>query len=55
MTREGKPRLKAGELVSADLSALVDQARVAAIDLVTRAGMRDESVYAGPGRAGPFT
>jgi cytosine/adenosine deaminase-related metal-dependent hydrolase len=52
---DGKRRLKAGELVGADLSALVDQARVAAIDLVTRAGMRDESVYAGPGRAGPFT
>ena len=52
---DGQPRLTAGELVGADLQTLVKQARVAAIDLVTRAGMRDESVYAGPGRAGPFT
>jgi cytosine/adenosine deaminase-related metal-dependent hydrolase len=49
---DGERRVAGGETIGVDLPALVTEARAAAIDLVRRAGMADESVYAGPGRAG---
>ncbi len=51
---DGQPRVASGELVASDLPAIVSEARAAAIELVKRAGMGGESVYAGPGTAGPF-
>jgi cytosine/adenosine deaminase-related metal-dependent hydrolase len=49
---DGRRRVAGGELVGVGLTGLVAEARAAAIDLVNRAGMGDESVYAGPGRVG---
>ena len=49
---DGKRRVRGGKVTGADLRALATEARGAAIDLVRRAGLGSESVYAGPGRIG---
>ena len=49
---DGVRRVAAGEVVGADLGALASESRAAAADLARRAGIGEESVYAGPGRIG---
>jgi 5-methylthioadenosine/S-adenosylhomocysteine deaminase len=49
---DGQRRVERGEVVDVDVAALAAEARSAGADLVRRAGMGAESVYAGPGRAG---
>jgi len=48
---DGRRRVEGGEVDGVDVAALAREARAAGADLVRRAGMADESVYAGDGRA----
>lgn len=48
---DGRRRVAGGEVDGVDVAALAREARAAGADLVRRAGMADESVYAGDGRA----
>jgi cytosine/adenosine deaminase-related metal-dependent hydrolase len=48
---DGRHRVSGGEVVGVDVPALAVEAREAGADLVRRAGMDGESVYAGRGRA----
>jgi len=47
---DGARRVEDGEVPGVDLAALSAEARVAAGELAVRAGLGEESVYAGPGR-----
>ncbi len=49
---DGEHRVGGGEVLGLDLAALVGEARQAGAELVRRAGLGNESVYAGPGRVG---
>lgn len=49
---DGEHRVAGGEVVGLDLPALAGEAREAGAELVRRAGLAGESVYAGPGRVG---
>jgi cytosine/adenosine deaminase-related metal-dependent hydrolase len=49
---DGEHRVAGGEVVGLDLPALAGEAREAGAELVRRAGLGSESVYAGPGRIG---
>jgi len=48
---DGRRRVDSGEVPGVDLPALASEAREAGANLVRRAGMAGESVYAGDGRA----
>jgi cytosine/adenosine deaminase-related metal-dependent hydrolase len=43
---DGRPRVRDGRLVGADLGSLIDDSRPLAAELVTRAGMQDLSCLA---------
>ena len=51
---DGNRRVEAGEVAGCDLPRLSGLAREAGSELAVRAGLGGESVYAGPGTAGPF-
>lgn len=51
---DGVHRVAGGEVAGCDLAALAESAREAGSELAVRAGLGGESVYAGPGTAGPF-
>jgi 5-methylthioadenosine/S-adenosylhomocysteine deaminase len=51
---DGVRRVEAGELADDDIEELSGLARQAGAELAVRAGLGGESVYAGPGTAGPF-
>lgn len=49
---DGVRRVRNGDVVGADIAAMARECRVLGRDLVIRAGLGAESVYAGPGRIG---